>query len=243
MAGCSSGGADLDVGEGPLVYVVMGNSLMFRPAGSSVSELYESMLVEDFGVEIDVRDHFEQGSDDLLFRLENVAALRSDLQEADVITFIIPNGDWEDSLMTFTGMSGRDPSDCGGDDGEQCLRDMISDYQRNVDQIFAELMTVVDPAEQVVLVQDFYQFFTDQETASTDRLYPYWRDAQTHVQEVAESYGIPVAFVWDDFMGTDGEIPNLTEAGLVEIDGIHPTEEGAARIANLYRDLGYPLAS
>ena len=63
------------------------------------------------------------------------------------------------------------------------------------------------------------------------------------MQEVAESYGIPVARVWEDFMGTDGEIPDLVEAGLVSVDGIHPTAIGAQRMAELYHDLGYTLSS
>ena len=244
-AACTSGQAELDVGEGPLVYVPMGNSLMFLPIGSSVIDLYGAMLAEDFGVEVDTRDRTVGGqrADALLFALENSDPVRSALTEADVVTFVVPFGEWEEPLMTFSGEAGLDPADCGGDDGQQCLRDMVAEYNMLVEQIFDELLTIVDPTEQVVLVQDFYQLHTERQSERTQLLYPYFEQAQIHTQEVAAEHSIPIALVWDDFMGTDGEIPNLIEAGLVQPDGLHVTADGAQRIANLYHDLGYELSS
>jgi hypothetical protein len=203
------------------------------------------MLAEDFGVEVDTRDRTvgDQRADAFLSALQSNEVLRGDLAEADVVTFVIPFDEWAEPLMTFSGADGRDPADCGGDDGQQCLRDMVTDYDMLVDQIFGELMTIVDLTEQVILVQDFYQLHTELQGPATEILYPYFEQAQIHTREVAAEYGIPVALVWDDFMGTDGEIPNLTEAGLVQADGIHVTAEGAERIANLYHDLGYELSS
>ena len=243
VASCSSQGTELEVSEGPLVYVPMGNSLVFLPTGSSVMDRYAEMLSEDFGVEVDVRDRTVGGqrTDDFLFRLRNSDALRDDLADADVITFLVPNDQWSEALMTFSGSEGRDPADCGGDDGHQCLRDMVADYTGLVGEIFAELMTIVDPAEQVVIVQDCYQLHTERRTDTTESLYPYWRDAEAHLRQTAASYDIPVAGVWDDFMGTDGAVPDLVTEGLIQSDGIHPTAEGAQRIADLYHDLGYDL--
>lgn len=244
VASCSSQGTELEVPDGPLVYVPMGNSLVFLPTGSSVMDRYAEMLAEDFGVEVDVRDRTVGGqrTDDFLSRLRSSDALRDDLADADVITFLVPNDEWAEPLMTFSGTDGRDPADCGGDDGQQCLRDMVADYTALVDEIFAELMTIVDPAEQVVIVQDFYQFHTERRTEQTLLIHPYWRDAQAHLRDTAASYGIPVARVWDDFMGTDGDVPDLVMEGLVQPDGLHATEEGARRIADLYHDLGYDLS-
>lgn len=215
------------------------------PAGSSVLDLYGAMLAEDFGVEVDTRDRTVGGqrTDDFLSRLQNSDPLRSDLAEADVVTFVIPFDEWAEPAETISGADGRDPADCGGGDGQQCLRDMITNYNMLVDQIFEELLTIVDPTKQVILVQDFYQLHTERQGEATQLLYSYFEQAQLHTQEVAAEYGIPAALVWDDFMGTDGEIPNLVEGGLVETDGIHPTAEGAQRIADLYHDLGYELSS
>lgn len=246
LAACSGDeGAELDVGEGPLVYVAMGNSLTFSPSNAQLNVLYKEMLVEDFGVDVDLRNRTVGGQStaNFLSRLSNDERLRSDLAEADVITFVIPNDEWAEPSSTAVGLPGHNAADCGGDDNQQCLRDMITEYNLMVDQIFEELVTIVDPATQVVRVQDFYLFHTEIPLEQSQILYPYWHQGQIHVQEVAESYGIPVARVWDDFMGTDGEIPNLTEAGLVSADGIHPTATGAQRMAELYHDLGYSLSS
>lgn len=243
VVACSSEGAGLDVGDGPLVYVVMGNSLMFTPPGSSVTDQYEAMLAEDFDVEIDVRDHTKgaQSAEDFLSRLEEDPATRGDLAAADVVMFVVPFDEWAEPLRTISGEGGRDPADCGGDDGTQCLRDTAAVHSDLVERSFAELMAIVDPTEQVVMVQDFYQLHTERQTATTRLVYPFFEQIQAHTRKVAGEYGVPVARVWDDFMGADGEIPNLTEAGVVQTDGLHPTEEGARRIADLYHGLGYEL--
>ncbi len=243
LAACSSEGSGLDVGDGPLVYVVMGNSMMFTPGGSSIMDQYEALLAEDFGVEIDRRDHTKgaQSAEEFLSWVEEDPVVQSDLAEADVVMFIVPFDEWAEPWMTFAGEGGRDPADCGGDDGQLCLRDMVPVYNDLVDRIFAELMAIVDPSEQVVVRQDFYQFHTEQQSETTRLLYPYFKQMQEYTHEVAGEYGVPVARVWDDFMGTDGEIPNLVEAGLVQTDGLHPTEDGARRITELYHALGYDL--
>mgnify|MGYP001826075450 CR=1 FL=1 len=245
LAACSSEEAELDVGDGPLVYAVMGNSLMFTPTGSSVIDQYEAMLAEDFSVEIDVRDHTRggQSAEEFVSWLEENPVVRSDLAEADVVTFVVPFDEWAEPWMTVSGEGGRDPADCGGDDGLQCLRDTAVIYNDLVDRSFAELMTIVDLTKQVVMVTDFYQLHTDRQTETTRLLYPYFEQMQMYTQEIAGEYGIPVARVWDDFMGPDGEIPNLTEMGLVQTDGLHPTEEGARRIADLFHNLGYELST
>ena len=221
----------------------MGNSLTYWPEGSALIDHYAAMLEEDFGVTVDRRAYAvaDQRADDFVTQLQNNEALRADLTEADVVTFLIPIGEWEEPLMTFAGVAGHDRSECGGDDDQQCLRDMVANYNTVVDEAFNELMSIVDLSEQVVLVQDIYQVHTERQGETTQLMYPYFQEAQAHVQETAAEHGIPAASVWDDFMGTDGDIPNLTEAGLVQTDGVHPTENGALRIATLFHDLGYDL--
>jgi lysophospholipase L1-like esterase len=57
------------------------------------------------------------------------------------------------------------------------------------------------------------------------------------VIEVAEYYHIPVARVYDAFMGEDGS-EDPQDRGLIH-DGRHTSPEGAALMAELFRDLGY----
>lgn len=49
---------------------------------------------------------------------------------------------------------------------------------------------------------------------------------------VADEHVIPVAQVWDDLMGTGGEVINLVKAGQVGQDGIHPAADGAEHMAD-----------
>ncbi|MFO7960444.1 MAG: SGNH/GDSL hydrolase family protein [Nitriliruptoraceae bacterium] len=238
--------ATLQIEEGPLVYVPMGNSLVFWPSTrTSFIYHYTAMLEEDFGVEVEVRSRTvpAQRTDDFLERLRSNDRLRQDLADADVITLLIPNDEWGEPFQTALGVDDRDPSECGGDDNQQCLRDVIEGYKQQVDQVFDELTSIVNPAETLIRVHDFYQFHTNGTQENIDLMYPYWREAQEYVEEVAGQHGVPVAQVFDDFMGTDGAYIDLVAEGLVDPDGIHPTAEGAERMAILVHDLGYELAS
>ncbi len=234
----------LQIEEGPLIYVPMGNSLVDTGSPSFVNR-YTAMLEEDFGVEVARVSHTVGGqrTDHFLEQLRSNDRLREDLAEADVITLLIPNGEWGRPFQTAIGLDGRDPSDCGGDDNQQCLRDVIEAYEQQVDQIFDELTAIVDPSETLIRVHDFYQFGTNDTQEAFDITYPYWREAQEYVEEVAGQHGVPVAQVCDDFMGSDGAYIDLVAEGLVEPDGIHPTSEGTERMATLVHDLGYDLAS
>jgi len=241
-----AGTSALQIEAGPLVYVPMGNSLTFIPPGSqSFIARYTTMLEEDFGVEVEVRRHTVGGqrTDDFLEQLRTNDRLREDLGGADVVTLLIPNDEWGVPFRTAAGAGGRDPSECGGDDDQQCLRDVIDSYKQHVDQIFDELTTIVDPALTLIRVQDFYEFGTNVMTQEDfDLSDPYWREGQAYVEQVAGQHGIPVAQVFDDFMGTDGLYVDLVADGLVQPDGVHPTAEGAGRMATLVHDLGYDLA-
>ncbi len=236
----------LQIEEGPLVYVPMGNSLTFSPGSNSFITRYTAMLEEDFGVDVQVREHTVGGqrTDDFLAQLRTNDRLREDLGDADVVTLLIPNDEWSEPFQTAVGAGGRDPSECGGENNQQCLRDVIDSYKDHVDQIFDELTAIVDPAVTLIRVQDFYQFGTNQMTPETfDVTYPYWREGQEYVEQVAGQHGLPVAQVFDDFMGTDGHYIDLVAAGLVEPDGTHPTADGTERIATLMHDLGYNLTA
>jgi lysophospholipase L1-like esterase len=160
-----------------------------------------------------------------------------------VITLEIPNDEWRAPARTALGI-GRDPADCGGDDNQQCLRDMIDTYKSNVDAIFKELTAIADPSKTLIRAQDFYMYLfpADQISQIYDILPSYWKEAQDYLGEVAAGYGIPVAKVYDDFMGPDGT-KNPEQDGLISSDGLHPTVAGAQRISELIHDLGYGLAS
>ena len=113
---CAGQASTLQVGEGPLVYVPMGNSVTFFPNGDGAIDVYAGMLEEDFGVPVEMRDHTVdgQGAEGLLDQLLNDERLREDLVEADVITFLVPNEEWRDPIQTAIGFEGRAPTTAVG---------------------------------------------------------------------------------------------------------------------------------
>ena len=66
-------------------------------------------------------------------------------------------------------------------------------------------------------------------------------EALAHLAEVATRYHIPVAYVYDAFMGEDG-MEDPRDLGLVGSDGLHPTKDGSDLMAELFRNLGYAYA-
>jgi lysophospholipase L1-like esterase len=240
---CSSRGSELQVEEGPLIYVALGNSFTFYPlGGNGVIHEYAEILGQDFAVEVDLRDWTVGGqrADDFVTMLVGDQTLHEHLAEADVITLLVPFDEWREPMQTATGYLGKDPADCGGSDNQQCLRDMVDTYKARVNEAFEALTSLVDPSETLIRAQDIHLFPTNAANEARDILYPYFIEANDHVEEVAGGYGIPVAKVLDEFAGPDGT-KNAEEAGFISSDHRHPSAEGARRIAELIHDLGYDL--
>jgi lysophospholipase L1-like esterase len=62
------------------------------------------------------------------------------------------------------------------------------------------------------------------------------------IVEIATRYDIPVARVYRDFNGPNGD-ENPADKGYIAADGMHNNGAGALRIAEILRELGYePLA-
>jgi hypothetical protein len=228
--------------ESPLVYVVMGDSGAFTPPEpDGLMWQYAERLERHFGVEVEIRNHAEGSihSATMLDRLQNDDELRADLADADVVTTDIPIAVWIEPLMTVGGVGGRDPADCGGDDGQQCLRDALEQYKEDTDAIIDELIGITQD-DALIRLYDVYMINTGYklETGTLDISNPNWKAGMDHVEESAARYGIPVAQVYDAFMGPDGTDDPYVK-GLLDDDQLHPNADGAALMADLLDDLGY----
>jgi hypothetical protein len=218
-------------------YVALGESMNF-----GMISRYKEMLEQDLGVSVELHDWAlaNDHSSSLLERLRTNEQLRQDLREAEVVTFQIPIRVIVQPFKTF---EFGDPGECGGDDNQDCLRDAFEAYKADTDQIIAEIVSLRSPSDAVIRAQDVYQIKVreTQETGSFEIINGYWRDANAHTIEVATRYVIPVARVYDAFMGEDGKDPR--DQGLMVSDGLHPSPEGAILMAELFQELGYePLA-
>ena len=218
-------------------YVAMGESITM-----GMVTRYAEILGQDLGVTIDFHDWQVPGehSSRLLERLRTNEQLRSDLREAEVITFLIPLGVIGGPMQMY---EFGEPGACGGADNQDCLREAFATYMADTDEIIAEIVALRSPTEALIRIQDTWQIKVreSQETGSFEMFNAYWREVNAHVIEVATSYNIPVARVYDAFMG-EGGVEDPRDQGLLGLDGIHPTSEGSALVAELFRELGYEYA-
>lgn len=226
----------------PLVYVAMGDSLGNTPGEPrGVMWQYAEKLREHFDVEVDLRNRVVGGipSSELLERLRTDEDLRADLGVADVVTTDIPINVWVKPMQIVGGWGGNDPADCGGDDIQLCLRDALEQYKADTDAIIDELVGICRE-DALIRLYDVPMLNTGYklETGTLDTINPYWKAGMDYVEKSAARYGIPVAQVYDEFMGPDGTDDPYVK-GLLLDDQLHPNAKGAALIADLLDALGY----
>ena len=218
-------------------YVVLGDSIAFGYPG-----LLKTGIEADFDgkTTISIYDSTVggQSGSELLESIQTNKNLRDAIRDAELITFFIPMGGCRDALTAF-----ENGGDCGGDDNQDCLRACFAVYKTDTTAIFAELVNLRPPSEALIRTHDLYQFHTSNclENGIFEVINGYWQDGNAHVHATAERYDIPVANVYDAFMG-EGGIQPPEDTGLVEKDMIHTTHAGKKLIADLLHELGYELA-
>jgi lysophospholipase L1-like esterase len=218
-------------------YVALGDSITM-----GMAPRYAEMLEQDLGVTITLHERQVSylSSEDLLKMLRTDEQLRQELQEAEVITFNISFRIIGNAMTKYTY---GEPGECGGVDNQDCIREAFSRIMANTDDIFAEIVSLCRPSETLIRTIDTWHIKVTEEKdlGIFDTTNKYWREVNAHVIEVATSYGIPVARLYDAFMGKDG-IEDPRDLGLVQFDGIHPTSDGVDLMTSLLQDLGYEYA-
>jgi hypothetical protein len=218
-------------------YVAFGESIT-----SGMTKRYAKILEQDLGVTIVLHDwQFTNAhSSDLLEKIRTDEQLRQDLQGAEVITLNIPLGAIATAMRTYAyGGLGE----CGGEDNQDCIQEAFSIYMADTEQIIAEIVSLRKPSEALIRIIDTWQLKVRETkgTGSFGMYNQYWREANAHIVDEASIYGIPVAHVFDAFMGEGGN-EDPRDLGLVGSDGLHPTKDGSDLMAELLRDLGYDHA-
>jgi lysophospholipase L1-like esterase len=136
-----------------------------------------------------------------------------------------------------------EPGDCGGVDNQDCIQEVFSIYRTDTEEIIAEIISLRRPSEALIRIMDTWQLKVSEtkETGSFEMYNAYWREANAHIVEVATSYGIPVARIFDAFMG-EGGVEDPRDLGYVGSDGLHPIQDGIDLMAEIFRNLGYDYA-
>jgi lysophospholipase L1-like esterase len=216
-------------------YVALGDSVTW-----GMPDRYAEMIEEDLGVTVVVHgkmvasDHSRR----LLERLRTDTRLRQDLRQADVITLQIPFNILGAPIGFFMGS----PDACGGADNQDCLREALELFEADIEGIIAEIVSLRSPSEALIRTQDQYMFLVGEQKEAEvfEVTNAYWREANAHIRAVASAHGIPVAQVYDAFMGESGA-EDPVDLGLVS-DGFHTTPKGGALMAECFHDLGYEYA-
>lgn len=220
--------------EEPWAYVVLGDSTT-----RGYPEKFAAKIKEQAGVTIEIKKWSQGGdhSSKLLKRLQKNEQLRQDIREAEIITFVIPWNVFEKPARTYTS---NKPEKCGGNDNQDCLREALAVYQADTEAIVAEIAALRSPENTLILAHDVWQFMVTmtRESGDFEVLNQYWQRANNHVHSVCGQYGIPVARVYEAFMGSDHS-KNPEENGLI-YDGYHTTEEGQDIIVDLMMDFVVP---
>jgi len=212
-------------------YVVLGDSSSW-----GYPEILADKLEQELGVSVEVilRSQGSDHSSRLLGRLQSVDSLRDEISNAELITIVIPLNVFETPLTLYV----FSPEQCGGEDHQDCLREAMEIFKNDTEGIIAELVSLVDMDSTVILAHTRWQYNVTlaKQTGDFEVINMYFKELNSHVISVCEEYGIPVARVYEAFMGTD-DSKNPEEDGLIN-DGIHTTPEGQVIIADLLYDLG-----
>lgn len=216
-------------------YVALGDSIAM-----GFVDKYADYIEEDLGVEIAM--HFwcrgSQGSDLLLHALRNDEELRSDIGEAEVVTFMVST-----QRLRSPDHAYRDGT-CGGPDNQDCFREALALYKADTDAIIDEILSLRSTSDTIIRVMTYYSWLVNDWRGKGyfENLNPYWVACNEYLVQAASEHHIPVARVDVAFNG-----PNRDEdpsgKGYLASDRQHPNQVGFGLMADLHRELGYePLA-
>jgi lysophospholipase L1-like esterase len=115
----------------------------------------------------------------------------------------------------------------------------LETYKADTEAIIDEIVAICDK-DVLIRIYDVYMLNTGSqlETGTLEISNPYWKAGMDYVEESAARYGIPVAQVYDAFMGPNG-IDDPYVKGLLDDDQLHPNAEGAALMTDLLDEFGY----
>ena len=114
----------------------------------------------------------------------------------------------------------------------------------NLTAIIEEILTLASLDDTIIRLQTYDNPYVNlwKEQGIFDDLKPSLDQWNQQIIDIGAQYGIPVANVYHEFNGPDGD-QDTGEKGYLAEDGMHNNDEGARRIAEILRRLGYaPLA-
>jgi len=199
-------------------YVALGDSLAVGVgAERGYVDRYAAHIRNDTNARVRVSNLGVSGqtSSELLDSLREDESMRRALEGAEVVTFNIGIND-----LGRAGYAYGEGS-CGGEDGEDCLREAVAALEGNWDAIVTELLGLRSTKNTIIRTPGLG--YTPR---AEDDLQPYVSEVNGHIASMARSKAVPHV-----------AIP-VGEIGM-SADGVHPSDTGYAAIAGRLRDLGF----
>jgi lysophospholipase L1-like esterase len=199
-------------------YVALGDSLAAGVgAERGYVDRYAAHLRNDTGARIRVTNLGVSGqtSSELLDALRGDESMRRVIEEAEVVTFNIGINDLGHAGAAY------EEGTCGGEDGEECLREAVEAVKANWDAITSELLGLRSTGDTIIRTPGLG--YTPR---AQDDLQHYVSEVNRHIASTTRSKAVPYV-----------EIP-AGEIGMSP-DGVHPNDAGYATIADRLRGLGF----
>ncbi len=237
LAGCGSGTTGNNSSAPTWDYTALGDSLA---AGFIAQEgyvgRYAAYVNTDTGANVTTLNLGIPGwtSSDLLNSLQNDPLARNQVGGAQVVTWDIGGNDLNNAHSQFT------QNNCGGTDGQDCLRNAVTTFEQNWSAIITQLTTLRSTSNTIIRTMDIYNPFVaaDMQAGIFDVTESYLDEVNSYIHTTAVAAGIPVANVHQAFNGADGTT-DPGSLGLLAVDGFHPNDAGHKIIADQLRALGY----
>jgi len=199
-------------------YVALGDSLAAGVgAQRGYVDRYAAHLRNDTGARVRVSNLGVSGqtSSELLDALREDESMRRAIEGAEVVTFNIGIND-----LGHAGTAYQEGT-CGGEDGEECLREAVEALKDNWDAIATKLLGLRSTGNTIIRTPGLG--YTPR---AEDDLEHYVSEVNRHIASTARSRAVPYV-----------EIP-AGEIGMSP-DGVHPNDAGYATIADRLRGLGF----
>jgi lysophospholipase L1-like esterase len=233
-------------------YTALGDSLATgytSPTGGYVTR-YKAHVTADTGAAVMLSNYGFNGrsSSGLLNALRTDLAMQMSVNQSNVITWDIGLNDFMNARNSYKNKK------CGGSDSQECLRSMVASFKTNWNGIISEITFRASPMTAVIRTMDIYNPWVKADmakntiqdtkeaapTKGTDfQVLKYYLDQMNaHIAVSANSNNIPTAGIYSAFNGASGSEDPIAK-GLMNTDGIHPSEVGFQMISDNLRALGY----
>jgi lysophospholipase L1-like esterase len=203
-------------------------------------DAYAAGIERDLGVDVTIHGYWLGGytSDQLLDLIQSDEVLRATLSSADVIVFEVPIGEvrsecpWDN--VEWHALPGT-PAEW-----RTCTARTAARNTANAGRIMDAIVALRSPADALILASNLWELGYRANVAQgiEPQMHDMFTAANAAVAAAAASHGIPTADARTAFMGPDGGTDPVATGDLLG-DMIHLTAQGAAKLAALWRGLGY----